>query len=149
MPELQEQGVHVMPCPQALWHGSQRPPSCGAPHILVRPGAQRGQEGGVCGAQVQAHRGQRQAMVPLAGLAHCGRVHKGQDLLCVMQKQAVEGWLSFPARNLLESDGFVPKDGVPAMQVMKPSKEAIGTAPVLSATGTLQVCGREVMCKHD
>ena len=144
--------MHAVPCPQAQWHGRQRRPSRGAPDILVWPGAQRGEEGGVCGAQVQAHRGQRQAMVPLAGLAHCGRVHKGQDLFCVMQKQAVEGWLPFPAHVHVESDGFVPKDGVPAMQVMKPSKEASGTSPVLSATGTMRFSeglhGRKAVCKH-
>ena len=139
-----------MPCPQAQWHVSLRRPSRSTPDILVRPGAQRGQEGGICGAQVQAHRGQRQAMVMLAGLAHCGRIHIGQDLFCVMQKQAVEGWLFFPAHTRIEAEGFVPKDKVHSMQVMKPSKLADRTFPVLSATGSMRLRekedGRLAMC---
>ena len=57
----------------------------------------------------------------------------------MMQKQAVEGWLPFPARIRVDFDGCMPKDGVPAMQVMEPSKEASRMSPVLSATGTLQL----------
>ena len=47
----------------------------------------------------------------------------------MMQKQAVEGWLSFPAHVHVESDGFVPKDGVHTMQVMERSKEASRMSP--------------------
>ena len=56
----------------------------------------------------------------------------------MMQKQAVEGWFSFPAHVHVESDGFVPKDGVHTMQVMERSKEASRMSPFLSATGTLR-----------
>ena len=59
----------------------------------------------------------------------------------MMQKQAVEGWLPFPARIRVDFDGCMPKDGVPAMQVMEPSKEASRMSPVLSATGTLRIIG--------
>ena len=67
------------------------------PDILVGPALQLGQEAGVCCAEVQAHRCQRQAMVPLAGLTNCGRVDNWEDLLCLLQEQAVECWLGLPA----------------------------------------------------
>ena len=67
------------------------------PDILVRPGLQLGQEAGVAGAEVQAHRGQRQAMVALAGLSDCGRVDNWEDLLSLLQEQPVECRLKLPA----------------------------------------------------
>lgn len=68
-----------------------------APDVLVGPSLQLGQEAGICCAQMQTHRSQRQAVVLLAGLPYCGCVHIGQDLFCPLQEQAVKGWLVLPA----------------------------------------------------